>query len=149
MIFSASISDLRREHAQFSTFISVVRSVHGCSCDGLGNAASGSVSGDPSKDGEPFVIRLRGADGSKVPPHWHPTDENVTVLKGTFLVGMGETYDESKLQTMNTGNFTTVPKEMRHFANCKGETIIQVHGMGPFKVNWVNPADAPMPPAKP
>ena len=108
-----------------------------------------TVSGDPSKDGEPFVIRLRGADGSKVPPHWHPTDENVTVLKGTFLIGMGETYDESKLQMMNPGNFLTVPKEMRHFANCKGETILQIHGMGPFKVNWVNPADAPAAAAKP
>ena len=108
-----------------------------------------TVSGDSSKDGEPFVIRLRGADGSKVPPHWHPTDENVTVLKGTFLVGMGESYDDSKLLTMNVGNFTLMPKEVRHFANCKSETIIQVHGLGPFKVNWVNPADAPMPPAKP
>ncbi len=101
------------------------------------------VAGDPNKEGEPFVIRIRTADGAKVPPHWHPTDEYVTVLKGTFLMGMGESYDESKLQTMNVGNFTLIPKEMRHFATCKGETIVQVHGMGPFKVNWVNPADVP------
>ena len=99
------------------------------------------VSGNPDKEGEPFVIRIREADGAKVPPHWHPTDEYVTVLKGTFLVGMGETYDESKFETMNPGNFTIVPKGMRHFANCKGETIVQVHGVGPFKVNWVNPAE--------
>jgi quercetin dioxygenase-like cupin family protein len=101
------------------------------------------VSGDPSKEGEPFVIRIRTTDGAKVPPHWHPTDEYVTVLKGTFLVGRGEAYDETKLETMNVGNFTMIPKEMRHFATCKGETIVQVHGMGPFKVNWVNPADVP------
>jgi len=87
-------------------------------------------------------------DGIKVPAHWHPTDENLTVLKGTFLVAMGETYDETKLQPMNVGNFTTVPKEMRHFALNKGETIIQVHGLGPFKVNWVNPAEV-IPPDKP
>jgi len=83
----------------------------------------------------PFVLRIRCADGSKIPAHWHPTDENVTVLKGTFLVGMGESFDESKLQTMNVGNFLTVPKEMRHFAMSKGETIVQVHAMGPLKVN--------------
>ena len=107
------------------------------------------VAGDPNKEGEPFVIRIRTTDGAKVPAHWHPTDEYLTVLKGTFLVGMGETYDETKLQTMNTGNFTIVPKEMRHFASCKGETIVQVHGIGPFKVNWVNPADVPAAPATP
>jgi anti-sigma factor ChrR (cupin superfamily) len=103
------------------------------------------VSGDPNADGAPFVIRLRCADGAKVPAHWHPTDENVTVLKGTFLVGMGETFDESKLQTMNVGNFVAMPKEMRHFALCKGETIVQVHGAGPFKVNWVNPSEVQPP----
>jgi ChrR-like protein with cupin domain len=103
------------------------------------------VAGDMNAEGAPFVLRLRCADGTKVPAHWHPTDENVTVLKGTFLVGMGESFDESKLQTMNVGNFVTVPKEMRHFASCKGETIVQVHAMGPFKVNWVNPSEVQPP----
>ncbi len=106
------------------------------------------VFGDPSAAGGPYVVRIRCADGTKIPPHWHPEDENVTVLKGTFLVGMGETFDESKLQTMNVGNFIAVAKEMRHFAVSKGETIVQVHGVGPFKVNWVNPAEVIPPDAK-
>src|SRR5438132_11952905 len=100
-----------------------------------------TVAGDPSAEGTPFVVRLRCADGVKIPAHWHPTDENVTVLKGTFLAGMGETFDETKMITMNVGNFVTMPKEMRHFAMSKGETIVQVHGAGPFKVNWVNPSE--------
>ena len=99
------------------------------------------VSGDPNAEGTPFVLRIRCADGSKIPAHWHPTDENVTVLKGDFLVGMGDTFDKTKLATMKLGNFMLVPKEMRHFAFCRGETIVQVHGMGPFKVIWVNPND--------
>jgi hypothetical protein len=70
-------------------------------------------------------------------------------LKGTFLVGMGETFDESKLQPMNVGNFAALPKEMRHFALSKGETIVQVHGAGPFKVNWVNPSEVQAPDAPP
>lgn len=107
-----------------------------------------SVSGDPNAEGTPYVVRLRCADGAKIPAHWHPTDENVTVLKGTFLVGMGESFDEAKLQTMNVGNFLAVPKQMRHFGMSKGETIVQVHGAGPFKVNWVNPADV-IPPDAP
>jgi anti-sigma factor ChrR (cupin superfamily) len=106
------------------------------------------VSGDSDVEGAPFVVRLRCVDGAKIPAHWHPTDENVTVLKGTFLVGMGETFDETKLQAMNVGNFATMPKEMRHFGMSKGETILQVHGAGPFKVNWVNPAEV-IPPDKP
>ncbi len=107
-----------------------------------------AVSGDPSAEGAPFVLRIRCADGTKIPAHWHPTDEYLTVLKGTFLVGMGEKFDEAKLTTMNFGNFTMVAKEMRHFALNKGETIVQVHGMGPFKVNWVNPSEVEPPAAQ-
>ncbi|GAC1619006.1 MAG: hypothetical protein PVS2B2_04260 [Candidatus Acidiferrum sp.] len=106
------------------------------------------VSGDASAEGAPFVIRVRCADGAKIPAHWHPADEYLTVLKGTFLVGVGETFDESKLQTMNVGNFMAMPKEMRHFATNKGGTIVQVHGTGLFKVNWVNPAEV-LPPDAP
>jgi quercetin dioxygenase-like cupin family protein len=106
-----------------------------------------SVSGDPSAEGALFVLRIRCADGTKIPAHWHPTDENVTVLKGTFLLGMGETFDESKLQTMNVGNYLLMPKEMRHFALCKGEMIVQIHGTGPFKNIWVNPSEVQPPDA--
>ena len=107
------------------------------------------VTGDLNAEGAPFVLRIRCTAGTKVPAHWHPTDEYVTVLKGTFRVGMGEAFDEKKLGTMNPGNFTLVPKEMRHFADCPNECIVQVHGMGPFKVNWVNPADVQAAPATP
>jgi hypothetical protein len=106
------------------------------------------VEGDFNAEGAPFVVRLRCVDGAKIPAHWHPTDENVTVLKGTLLVGMGETFDEAKLQTMNVGNFVLMPKEIRHFAMSKGESIVQLHGAGPFKVNWVNPAEV-IPPDAP
>ena len=103
------------------------------------------VEGNPDAEGQPFVVRFKCADGAKVPAHWHPTDEYLTVLKGAFLVGRGDSFDESKLQTMNVGNFLLMPKEMRHFAMNKGETIVQVHGTGPFKVNWVNPSEVPPP----
>ena len=106
-----------------------------------------AVDGDPNGEGTPFVVRLRCSEGIKIPAHWHPTDENVTVLKGTFQVGMGEKFDDAKLETMNVGNFINMPKEMRHFALSKTDSIVQVHGVGPFKVNWVNPADVVPPDA--
>ncbi|HXN52904.1 MAG TPA: cupin domain-containing protein [Candidatus Acidoferrum sp.] len=107
------------------------------------------VAGDSNAEGAPFVLRIRCTDGTKIPAHWHPTDEHLTVLKGTFLVGMGESFDDSKLQTMNVGNFATMSKEARHYGMAKGETIVQIHGAGPFKVNWVNPSEVPAPDASP
>jgi len=108
-----------------------------------------SVNGDSSVEGAPFVLRLRCAAGSKIPAHWHPTDENVTVLQGTFQVGMGEKFDATKLETMSPGNFVSMPKEMRHFALSKNATIVQVNAIGPFKVNWVDPSEVIPPDAKP
>jgi len=62
---------------------------------------------------------------------------------------MGDKYDATKLDTMNPGNFATMPKEMHHYASCKTACVVQVHGAGPFKVNWINPADVIPPDAKP
>ena len=94
----------------------------------------GVVSGDPSKPGAPFVIRIQNDANFIVPPHWHPEDEHIVVVKGTWYVGMGDKFDRSALREMKVGDYALVPKEMRHFAWSKTETIIQVHGIGPFKV---------------
>jgi quercetin dioxygenase-like cupin family protein len=105
------------------------------------------VEGNLDAEGQPFVARFHCSDGAKTPPHWHPTDENITVLRGVFLVGIGESLDESKLRAMNVGNFMLMPKEMRHFGMSKGDLILQIHGIGPFKVNWVNPSEVQPPDA--
>lgn len=100
------------------------------------------LAGDPSKSGE-FTLRLKMPDGWKVPPHWHPGDENLTVIQGTFLIASGEKYDVAALKPMVTGDYTFMPKEMRHYALTKGETVVQVSGLGPFVINYVNPEDEP------
>jgi quercetin dioxygenase-like cupin family protein len=100
------------------------------------------LSGDPTKAG-PFTIRLKAPDGYKIMPHWHPTDENVTVLEGTFVMGIGEKFDEAAAHEMTAGSFITMPKGTRHYALAKGETVVQVHSVGPFVVNYVNPNDDP------
>jgi mannose-6-phosphate isomerase-like protein (cupin superfamily) len=100
------------------------------------------LSGDPSKPAE-FTVRLDMPDGYTIAPHWHPTDEHVTVIRGTFLVGMGDKVDASKMQTLATGGFITAPAKMHHFARAKGHTIVQVHAIGPFVLTYVNPADDP------
>ena len=76
--------------------------------------------------------------------HWHPQDEHATVLQGTLLLGMGTTWDAAKLTTeMKQGAYIFLPKDMPHFALAKGETILQAHGIGPFKIIYANPADDP------
>jgi hypothetical protein len=105
-------------------------------------AKTAVLTGDPRKAG-PYVIRVKLPDGYKVPPHWHPADENVTVLGGTFMVGKGEKFDADTCEALPPGSFVRMPKTMRHFAWAKGETIIQIHAMGPFEINYVNAADDP------
>lgn len=100
------------------------------------------LTGDPSKPGE-FVLRLKMADGTRIPPHWHPADEHVTVMRGVFAIGSGILFDETKLEDLQPGIYVHVPKEMRHFALAKGETVVQIQGLGPFVTNWVNPSDVP------
>jgi hypothetical protein len=99
--------------------------------------------GDPSKPGVPYVLRAKLPDGYTVPPHWHPSDESVTVLKGVLLIGRGEKLDPSKTEELPASSFWHMPRTMHHFVMAKGETIIRVHGMGPFGIHYVNPADDP------
>jgi len=100
------------------------------------------ITGDPSKPG-PFVLRAQVPAGYRIAPHWHPTDENLTVLSGTVALGMGETWDEAKMQSLASGGYAVLPAEMRHFFMARTASTFQVHGMGPFAVNYVNPADDP------
>jgi len=100
------------------------------------------MQGDPGK-AEPFTIRLRFPNGYKISPHTHPTTENVTVLTGTFLAGMGTRFLESDLQAFGRNDFVSVPAEHAHYAMARGQTVVQVQAMGPFALTYVNPADTP------
>jgi hypothetical protein len=100
------------------------------------------VQGNPMAAGAPYTLRLSCTDGTKIAPHWHPTTENVTVVKGTFALAMGSKWDPAALKDLPAGGFVSAPARMRHFAMCKGDSVVQVHGIGPFLVNWVE-ADKP------
>ena len=100
------------------------------------------LDGDPGKAGF-FTIRGKFPDGYVVPPHWHPTDEHVVVLSGTLMMGTGDKAEPSAMHALPAGSFSRIPKTVHHFVQAKGETIIQVSGMGPFVVNYVNPSDDP------
>jgi mannose-6-phosphate isomerase-like protein (cupin superfamily) len=100
------------------------------------------IEGKPSEPG-PFTMRLRFPAFFKVAPHSHPAIEHLTVLSGTINFGIGDTFDAGKLMPMRTGSFIVMPVGTTHFVETREETVIQVHGVGPWGVKYVNPEDDP------
>ena len=100
------------------------------------------LEGDPTKEG-PFVFRVKVPDGYRIPVHTHPKRERVTVISGTFNIGMGEKFDIKATKAMPAGTYGHWATGMKHFDWIKGETVVQFHGMGPWSIQYVNPADDP------
>lgn len=101
------------------------------------------LEGDRSKPGVPYAFRAKLPDGYSVQPHWHTMDENITVIKGVFGFGLGEKFDRAAIRDLPAGSYVMMPKGERHYNLIKGETILQFHGIGPYDINYVNPADDP------
>jgi len=100
------------------------------------------LEGDPAAEG-PFVFRVKVPDGYRIPPHTHPKVERVTVISGTFHLGMGEKFEAEKAKPMPAGTYGYWPPGMKHFVHVKGETVVQFHGMGPWTIVYLDPADDP------
>jgi hypothetical protein len=100
------------------------------------------LEGDPGKDG-PFVMRILLPDNFRIQPHWHPKVERITVISGTFNIGMGDKFDAAKTMAMPAGAYGYWAANMRHFVWTKGETVLQLHGVGPWTITYVDPADDP------
>jgi len=105
-------------------------------------ASAAVLDGDPSKSGL-FTLRLMFPAGYRIAPHFHPADEHVTVISGRLNVGMGDQVDKKKGTALHPGAFGVIPANMHHFAWASERTVIQLHGMGPWKLTYVNPADTP------
>jgi uncharacterized RmlC-like cupin family protein len=103
--------------------------------------------GDPSKTGL-FVARIKMPAGYKVMPHWHPTDEQVTVLSGALAIGMGDKLDP-KAKAQGPGGFYSMPANMHHFAVASKETVIELTAMAPFTLTYIDPNDDPSKAAAP
>jgi quercetin dioxygenase-like cupin family protein len=101
------------------------------------------VQGDPGVAGAIFTVRLRFPNGYVLPPHRHPTDEHVTVLRGNFLFGRGEDFSRQGLTKLGVDDFVTAEANMAHFATTRGITEVQVHAIGPFQLTYVHPQDDP------
>jgi len=100
------------------------------------------LEGDPAQPGV-FTMRLRFPDGFQVPPHWHTQMEHATVVSGVLHLGMGDTFDRAATRALQAGSFGFWPAGTRHYAWAEGETVLQLHGQGPWTLTYVNPADDP------
>lgn len=100
------------------------------------------ISGDPSQP-QPYVLRAQFPANYRLAPHSHPMTENATVLSGTIALGMGDKFDEAAMQTVSAGGYASLPAGMRHFFISKTASTIQLHGIGPFDLSYVNAADDP------
>lgn len=97
----------------------------------------------PMSEAVPFIARLRLPADYKIPAHWHPAIEHVTVLSGEFNMGVGDRLDPSKTRALSPGSVAIMQPKTSHFAWTRKETIIQIHGVGPWGITYVNPADDP------
>jgi hypothetical protein len=97
----------------------------------------------PLNEAVPFTMRIKLPADYKIPPHWHPTIEHVTVISGTFNLGMGDKLDPSKTTALAAGGVAIMQPKTAHFAWTNDDTVVQVHGVGPWGLNYVNPDDDP------
>ena len=100
------------------------------------------LQGDPSQTGV-YTVRLEMPPGYTIRPHFHPTDEHVTVVSGTLILGMGDSVRTRGAHALAAGGFITAKAQEHHFAVARGRTVVQVHGAGPFAITYINPKDDP------
>ncbi len=100
------------------------------------------LQGNPFAEGV-YTLRLKMPDGYTVPPHFHPTDEMVTVISGTLLFAHGDSINTKATTALHSGGFVTAAKDTHHYVIARGPTVVQVHGMGPFAITYVHPKDDP------
>jgi quercetin dioxygenase-like cupin family protein len=98
------------------------------------------IEGAPDKPG-PFTFRLKFPAGYRIPAHWHPIKVTVTVISGSFNMGLGDTLDTTKGKSLPAGSIFEMPATLHHFGWTDEETIIQEHGVGPLRVNYLSAAE--------
>ena len=101
------------------------------------------LEGNPGASSGDYTVRLKMPDGYRIAPHWHPLRENVTVISGTFKVGMGDRFEAKEMAAFPAGSFAFLDPDMHHYAMACGQVVVQVHGSSPLQFNYVDPDDDP------
>jgi quercetin dioxygenase-like cupin family protein len=105
-------------------------------------AQAAALLGSPAKEG-PFVLRLKFPAGFIIPPHRHSKDEFVVLLSGSLTIQSGEQVDRASLKALPPGSFIHLPAGMAHYLWAETESVVQINGVGPFDVTYIDPNDDP------
>ncbi len=105
-------------------------------------ASMAVIEGSFNKPG-PFIVRLKFPANYRIPAHWHPVKVTVTVISGTFNMGLGDELDTTKGKVLPAGSIFEMPATIHHFGWTSEETVIQEHGVGPLSVNYLHQAHDP------
>ncbi|HEY2989269.1 MAG TPA: cupin domain-containing protein [Candidatus Binatia bacterium] len=97
----------------------------------------------PPNEAVPFIMRLKFPADYKIPAHWHPAIEHLTVLSGTFNMGIGDRLDPAKTKPLPVGGVMIIQPKIPHFGWTKEEVTVQVHGVGPWGVTYVESSEDP------
>jgi len=100
--------------------------------------------GNPEAKGS-FTIGIRMPASYSVPPHWHPTDEHVTVVSGKLAYGMSDRVSRTAAQGLGAGGTVVMKAKEHHWVLTADGAEVEVSAMGPFKITYVNPGDDPRP----
>ena len=101
------------------------------------------VYGDPRK-AAPYITRVKRPADYRILPHTHPEERVYTVISGTFYIGFGEKFDPMELKAFSAGSAFVVPANASHFHWMKsGEAVVQISGVGPSGIEYVDHADDP------
>src|SRR4030095_9402038 len=95
------------------------------------------LEGSPKLEGM-FTMRAMFPPYFKIPAHWHPKDELVTVIEGVVYVGFGDKTDTTGANKFTVGSFYVNPAESRHYVFTQSEgCVLQISGMGPWGLNYI------------
>jgi quercetin dioxygenase-like cupin family protein len=115
----------------------------GCSAALPPGARCAVLEGDLKASGALFGYRVEFPDGYRIQPHYHPADEHLVIVAGTFNMGMGERFDRASTRPLPAGSFAVMPRGAPHFAWTSGQTVVHVYATGPWGMTYVDPADDP------
>lgn len=90
-----------------------------------------TIVGDPSAAGAYYAYFLKFPVDGEAPPHFHAMTENVVIISGTVMFGLGDTVDTAKMMTFGPGAVVSVPAGIHHYAMAKGPAVVEISGIGP------------------
>lgn len=133
-------------HGKGGGFISVKASkIKWADAPSVGPGAKIAVLEGDLKAAAPFTMRIKLPPNLKIGVHTHPAVERVTVLSGTFYFATGDKFDRAKAETYRSGDAFVVPIGMPMYAYTgKDESVLQIHGVGPWGIHYLDAADNPM-----